>query len=58
MGEEVDVVEEYKYPIVHLDNWLDWRRNTDAIYKNRQSKLYFLGRLRSFSLQQDVAYLL
>ena len=38
MGEEVEVVKEYKY---HLDR-LDWRCNTDAVYKKEQSRLYFL----------------
>ena len=30
MGEEVEVVEAYKYLSVHLDNRLVWIRNTDA----------------------------
>ena len=38
MGEEMDVVE-YKYLIVHLDNTLDWRCNTDAVYKKGQNRL-------------------
>ena len=55
--EEVEVVEEYKY-LVHLDNKLEWRFNTDAVYKKGQSRLYFLRKIRSFEcLQQDVAYL-
>ena len=31
MGEEVEVVEEYKYLTVHLDNRLDWKQNIDAV---------------------------
>ena len=50
MGEEVEVVEQYKYLGVHLDNRLDWRRNTDAIYKKGRSRLYLLRKCRSFSV--------
>ena len=37
MGEEVEVVEEHKYLGAHLDNGLDWRCNTDAVYKKGRS---------------------
>ena len=50
MGEEVEVVEEYKYLGVHLDYRLDWRRNSDAVYKKGQSRLYSLRKLMFFSL--------
>ena len=33
-----------------MDNKLDWTRNTEAIYKNGLSHLYFLRRLRSFNI--------
>ncbi|KAJ0033751.1 hypothetical protein NQD34_000858 [Periophthalmus magnuspinnatus] len=49
-GVSVDVVEEYKYLGVYLDNKLDWSRNVDAVYKKGQSRLYFLRRLRSFDI--------
>ncbi|KAK5610229.1 hypothetical protein CRENBAI_008716 [Crenichthys baileyi] len=39
MGEEVEVVQEYKYRGVHLDNRLEWRCNCEAIYKKGQSRL-------------------
>ena len=29
----VDIVEDYKYLGVHNDNKLDWRTNTDALYR-------------------------
>ncbi|KAK5907927.1 hypothetical protein CgunFtcFv8_016027 [Champsocephalus gunnari] len=35
---------------VHIDNKLDWSKNTEALYKKRQSRLYFLRRLRSFNV--------
>lgn len=34
-GACVDTVEEYKYLGVHIDNKLDWARNTDALFKKR-----------------------
>lgn len=49
-GACVDTVEEYKYLGVHIDNKLDWARNTDALFKKGQSRLYFLRRLRSFNI--------
>ena len=45
----MEVVEEYKYLNVHLDNRLNWRHNTGAVYKKGQSRLYYLRKLRSFS---------
>ncbi|KAI4887110.1 hypothetical protein NFI96_003146 [Prochilodus magdalenae] len=32
-GVSVDTVEDYKYLGVHIDNKLDWAKNTDALYK-------------------------
>uniref|UniRef100_A0A8C6KTV4 Reverse transcriptase domain-containing protein n=1 Tax=Nothobranchius furzeri TaxID=105023 RepID=A0A8C6KTV4_NOTFU len=48
MGEDVEVVEEYRYLGVHLDNRLDWRKNSKAVYKKGHSRLHFLRTLRSF----------
>ncbi|MED6269952.1 hypothetical protein CHARACLAT_004778 [Characodon lateralis] len=42
MGEELEVMEEYKYLDVHLYNRLDWRCNSEAVFKKGQSRLYFL----------------
>ncbi len=49
-GVSVDIVEDYKYLGVHIDNKLDWGKNTDALYRKGQSRLYFLRRLRSFNI--------
>lgn len=49
-GVTVDVVQDYKYLGVYLDNKLDWAKNTEAVYKKCQSQLYFLRRLRSFNI--------
>ena len=50
LGEEVEVVEGYRYLGVHLDNRLDWKCNTEAVYRKGQSRLYFLRKLRSFNV--------
>ena len=42
-------MEEYKFLGVHLHDRLDWRCNTDAVYKKGQSRLYYLSKLRFFS---------
>lgn len=42
MGEEVQVVEVFKYLGVQPDNRLDNRCKTDAIYKKEQGRLYLL----------------
>ena len=49
-GVSVEVVNNYKYLGVHMDNKLDWSANIDAIYRKGQSRLYFLRRLRSFNV--------
>ena len=33
LGEEVEVVEGYRYLGDHLDNRLDWKCNTEAVYR-------------------------
>ncbi|KAL3063508.1 hypothetical protein OYC64_003138 [Pagothenia borchgrevinki] len=50
LGEDVAVVEDFKYLGVHLDNGLNWRINTDAVHKKGMSRLYFLRKLRSFNV--------
>ncbi|KAI3365706.1 hypothetical protein L3Q82_010151, partial [Scortum barcoo] len=46
-GEVVEEVEDYKYLGVVIDNRLDWKSNTEAVYKKGMSRLYFL---RSFNM--------
>ena len=40
----------YKYLGVHLNDKLDWNRNTDVLYKRAQSRVLLLRRLRYFGL--------
>lgn len=42
------IVKDYKYLGTHIDNKLDCVKNTNTLYKNGQSHLYFLRQLRSF----------
>ncbi|TWW78779.1 hypothetical protein D4764_11G0009000 [Takifugu flavidus] len=49
-GKDVEIVSSYRFLGVHLDNKLEWSTNTDAVYKKAMSRLYFLRRLRSFSV--------
>ncbi|TWW64120.1 hypothetical protein D4764_03G0011280 [Takifugu flavidus] len=49
-GKEVEIVPSYRFLGVQLDNKLEWSTNTDADYKKAMSRLYFLRRLRSFSV--------
>lgn len=51
------VVENFKYLSVHLDNRLDWKYNTEAIFKKGQSRLYFLRKLRSFNVCSRMLYI-
>ncbi|TWW62767.1 hypothetical protein D4764_04G0014140 [Takifugu flavidus] len=48
-GKDVEIVPSYRFLGVQLDK-LEWSTNTDAVYKKAMSRLYFLRRLRSFSV--------
>jgi len=39
-----------KYLGVHIDNKMDWTKNTEVLSKKGQSHLYFLQRLRFFNV--------
>ena len=49
-GEVVEKVEDYKYLAVVIDNRLDWKSNTEAVYMKGMSRFYFLRKLRSFTV--------
>ena len=44
------MVEDYKYLRVVFDNRLDWKSNTEAVYRKGMSRLCFLRKLRSFNV--------
>ena len=39
LGEDVEMMEGYRYLGVHLDNKLDWKCNSEAVYRKGQSRL-------------------
>ena len=46
----MEAVEDYKYLAVTINHRLDWRSNTEAVYKKGMSRLNFLRKLRSFNV--------
>jgi hypothetical protein len=49
-GEEIEIVTEYKYLGVVLDNKLTSSNHVDAVFKKTLSRLFFLRKLRSFNV--------
>ena len=49
-GDNVDIVQDYKYLGVHIDNKLDWAKNTDSLCRKGQSCFYLLRRLRPLNI--------
>ena len=47
LGKDVEAVEDHKYLGVTINHRLDWRSNTEAVYKKGMSRLYFLRKLGS-----------
>jgi len=56
-GETIEIVTEYKYLGVKLDNKLTWSNHIDAVYKKTQSRLFFLRKLRSFNVCNKMLYM-
>ena len=53
-GEDIELVDSFKYLDVHINNKLDWSHNTNALYKKGQSRLFLLRRLRSFGVSRPL----
>ena len=49
-GLDIEMVGKYIYLVVHLNNELDYTDNTGALYKEGQSRLQLLRRMRSFGV--------
>ena len=47
-------MEGYRHLCVHLDNRLDWKCNTEAVYRKGHSRLNFLKKLKSFTASEPV----
>jgi hypothetical protein len=56
-GETIEIVTEYKYLGVKLDNKLTWSNHVDAVFKKTQSRLFFLRKLRSFNVCNKMLYM-
>ncbi len=55
-GVSVNLLEDYTYLGVNMNNKLDWTKNSEAVYKKGQSRLYFLRRLKSFNITQEILF--
>ena len=53
-GEDIEIVPSYKYLGVIIDNQLKWTENTTALKKKAAQRLYFLRKLRSFSVEKKI----
>lgn len=53
-GEQVEVVQQYKYLGTILDSKLDWTENTTLLVKKGNQRLHFLRKLRSFGVQSSI----
>ncbi|KAK3569601.1 hypothetical protein QTP86_002670 [Hemibagrus guttatus] len=50
MDKEIEIVDNYKYLGVHLNNRMDERTHADTVYKKGISRLFFLRKLISFNV--------
>ena len=53
-GSEVEIVDNFKFLGVQISNDLKWQINIDQIVCKTQQRLYFLRRLRSFRVSQEL----
>ena len=53
-GSEVEIVDSFKFLGVHISNDLKWVTHVDSIVRKAQQRLFFLRRLRSFGVRQDL----
>ena len=56
-GEKVEVIEDYRYLGFYLDNRLDWRCNTEVVYKKGHNRWYFFRKLRSFNVCTKILHI-
>ena len=50
IGDEVEMVESFKFLGVQITKTLSWSLHTDTIVKKAHQRLYFLQRLRKFGM--------
>ncbi len=55
-GQNIEIVQSYKYLGVHLDSKLNWKRNSEVVFKKAQSRLFFLRKLSSIGIGRKLLY--
>lgn len=50
----VEIVSSYRYLGVHVDSKLDWKVHSSNTFKKSQSRMFFLRKLRSFSISRPI----
>ena len=53
-GENVEIVEEYKYMGTVIDKKLNWSSNIKRLYNKSQQRLYFLRKLHDFKVDHTI----
>ena len=53
-GEEVEIVNSYKYLGVTIDNKLDWHLHASLVHKKLNQRLFFLRKLYSFRIDNKI----
>jgi hypothetical protein len=53
-GEQIEVVESYKYLGSHIDNKLKWSTNVDSICSKVNKRLYFLRKLKKCNVDNTI----
>jgi hypothetical protein len=56
-SEEIERVDQYKYLGTIIDSQLNWKSNTEYIYKKGQQRLHFLRCLRQFGVDKSIMVL-
>ena len=55
-GNEIEIVEEFKFLGTTISHDLKWEKNTDRIVKKAQQRLYFLRRLKKFGVHSYILF--
>ena len=53
-GQEVEMVDSFKFLGTTISSSLTWEENTTAIVKKAHQRIYFLRRLRKFGVSQEI----
>ena len=53
-GENVETVSQYKYLGVVFDEQLSWKENTVNILKKSHPRMFFLRKLKSFNVNENI----